>query len=252
VYYGIYAGAVLSATGVGAIGGVPLMMSGVVGLGYAEENIVASFSNVPGAAGAVNHPSNLGGLGGRVVGGERGQLVGGTMEDIIGARGAKSAFEKISSGISLVSDGYDAGSIAAEAFNNLPSSYIVAAYGGAGGGTPYGGYYDLATGNLIREDRVTVQGSMVEISSTANWYGGRAGLVGGGSAWPGINGSAAAYTYNPLRFPQGYAPWGYGQGIGWGNAGGWNAGLASIDARNQGLAFASNNWMEGFHPPGPP
>jgi len=118
VYAGIYGGAALSATGVGAILGVPMMISGVIGVGYAEMNIVGSFSNVPGAAEAQGYPSNLGGVGGRIAGGEAGQVVGSTFEDVITDRYAKTAFDKITSGISLALDAYDAGMLLGPVFNS--------------------------------------------------------------------------------------------------------------------------------------
>jgi RHS repeat-associated protein len=80
---GIFGGAALSGTGVGAIGGVPIMLSGVVAFGYGIGNIVASFSDVPGAGEFQGTPSNLGGLAGLVAAGPKGQEVGTILEDLV-------------------------------------------------------------------------------------------------------------------------------------------------------------------------
>jgi RHS repeat-associated protein len=107
----IIGGAALSSTGVGAIAGVPFMLSGVVGFGYGIGNIVASFSNLPGAAEFQSSPSSLPGVGGRIVAGETGQRIVESVEDSIEFGTAKTAFDKVTGAISLGLDLYEAGSL---------------------------------------------------------------------------------------------------------------------------------------------
>src|SRR5262249_1240847 len=113
-----------------------------------------------------------------------------------------------------------------------------------------GGYYDSNL-NLIREERVTVLGTPLDFSTT-NRYGGRGGLVGGGGPWSSEGARSFAgggidwYTFN---YAFGFAPFGFVQGIGWGNAGGWSVCLANQQATAQAFAFASNTAGQGLvHP----
>ena len=133
----------------------------------------------------------------------------------------------------------------------IPNQTLVPTVPWSGNGTAdYGGYYDSNL-NLIREERVTVLGTPLDFSTT-NRYGGRAGLVGGGSPWSSDGPRSFAgggIDWNPFNYAPGFAPWGYGQGIGWGNAGGWSVYLANQQATAQAFAFASNTAGQGLvHP----
>jgi RHS repeat-associated protein len=161
---------------------------------------------------------------------------------IIGAGigGAASPFIK-AGGAALFGTGY-----AGRALTSIFDGFV-----GGTSETLGGVVYTRATSwSYFDGQRVVVVGTPVDnISSTANYFGGRAGLTGGGSAWPTIIGSQSGNGWNPSNYAYGFAPWGYGQGVGWGNLGGWNVGLASIDARNAGLAFAGNLAGQGLVSP---
>ncbi len=96
----IVGGAGASATGAGAIAGVPLMLSGVVAFGYGIGNIVASFSDVTGAAEFQDTPSNLSGAVARAAWGEGAQHSAEILENILHLSG-REGIEALHSGIEV-------------------------------------------------------------------------------------------------------------------------------------------------------
>jgi RHS repeat-associated protein len=101
------AGAALSTTGVGAIGGIPLLATSFIGFNYGIMNIVASFSDQTDAVVAETYPSNLGGAAGRIAYGKTGQHIGSGLENIFSLSQAEGKFEMGLSALNVGLDWYD-------------------------------------------------------------------------------------------------------------------------------------------------